>query len=84
MRTNRLFVLAVITALVGLVPWLTDVPLALKLFGVVLTLVGLLIAYLTGAVLISERARKGTSGCGACETCSCGTGPDGTGAAASA
>lgn len=73
MRTNRLFVLAVITTLVGLVPWLTGVPLLLKLFGVVLTLVGLLVAYLTGSVLLTER-RKSKSGCGACETCSCSTG----------
>ena len=73
MRTNRLFVLAVATALVGLVPWLTAVPLAVKLLGVALTLVSLLVAYLTGSVLITQRG-KGKSGCGACETCSCSSG----------
>jgi heme A synthase len=72
-RTNRLFALAVVTALVGLAPWLTAVPLAIKLLGVALTLVSLLVAYLTGSVLITQRG-KGTSGCGACETCSCSSG----------
>jgi hypothetical protein len=73
-RTNRLFVLAVMTALVGLVPWLAGVPLLLKLFGVVLTLVGLSIAYLTGSVMLTQRGTKGKTGCGSCETCSCSTG----------
>lgn len=73
-RTNRLFVLAVITALVGLVPWAAAAPLMLKIFGSLLTLICLLIAYLTGSVLITGRGAKPKSGCGACTTCSCSSG----------
>ena len=68
MRTNRLFALAVVTALVGVVPWLADVPLVLKFFGALLTAVALVIAYLTGTVMIAERK---ANGCGKCETCTC-------------
>ena len=68
MRTNRLFALAVVTAIVGVLPWLAGVPLPLKLFGTLLTVISLVIAYLTGAVMISERRENG---CGNCETCSC-------------
>jgi hypothetical protein len=71
-RTNRLFALSVMTVLVGLVPWLTGVSLVLKLFGLVLILVGLLVAYLTGAVLLTQRRKNGCSN--ACDTCSCSSG----------
>ncbi|HET9657571.1 MAG TPA: hypothetical protein VFP72_19630 [Kineosporiaceae bacterium] len=77
MRTNQLFTLAVITTVVGVLPWFSSLPLGLKLFGAVLTLVGLFVAYLTGSVMLAGRrapAGGGTGGCGACETCSCSTG----------
>jgi hypothetical protein len=80
-RTNRLFVLAVIAALVGLVPWVAGAPLLLKVFGSLLTLLCLLVAYLTGSVLITRRGEKPQSGCGACSTCSC---TDGSSTAADA
>jgi hypothetical protein len=72
-RTNRLFVLAMITAVVGVLPWLTGVALGLKLLGAVLTLTGLLITYLTGSVLLARRRTPAAAsgGCGSCESCSC-------------
>lgn len=68
MRTHRLFTLALVTAVTGLAPWLTSTPIALKLFGSILTAFALLIAFLTGSVMITERRRRG---CGNCDTCTC-------------
>lgn len=74
MLTNRLFALAVVTALAGLVPWLLDVPLVLRLFGAVVTLAGLAVAYLTGSVALASRraGARPAGGCGNdCSTCQC-------------
>lgn len=73
MRTNRLFALALVTTLVGLVPWLIGASTAVKLFGSILTAFALLIAFLTGSVMIAERRKNG---CGECDTCTCLIGKD--------
>lgn len=96
MRTSRLLAVAGITALLGLVPWLTGEPLLLRLFGALVSLAGLgigTVAALTTVALREAQAQAQArsaareaqaGGCQGCGGCQCGSATGGDPATAAA